>query len=205
MATVKIYTEDLQIARALINRDQATTTHFFYKQCYPLFKSIFDNYYTDCNSIEELINDMYIVILAPSKITGKCQMENFRGESTLTNWVKTALLYHCYNKYEKKEQMPRYEGLPENSDKDDEQGDRNDEKYGSIDLDFDNLNREDVNTILNMMPNKRYSSIIRMIYLEQKTYEETAEALDMSINNFYNKHLLAKEQYERILRKEARK
>lgn len=203
MATVKIFTDDLHIARALISRDQATTTQFFYKRCYPLFKSIFDNYYTDCNSIEELINDMYLVVLAPSKITGKCQMENYRGESTLTNWIKTTCLYYCYNKYEKKERLPRFEGFPENPENENEQSDRNDAKYGSIELDFDNLNREDVNTILNMMPNKRYSNIIRMLYLENKTIDEVAEVLRMTKDNFYNKHRLAKEQYLRVLRKEA--
>lgn len=43
-----------------------------------------------------------------------------------------------------------------------------------------------------------------MVYLEHKTLEETAEALDMAMSNFYNKHKLAKEQYIRIWRKEGR-
>ena len=42
-----------------------------------------------------------------------------------------------------------------------------------------------------------------MRYLEQKTNEETAEALGMTMDNYYNKHKLAKEQYERVWRKEA--
>jgi len=98
MATVKIFTEDLLIAKALIKRDEATVRRFFYQQFYPLFKSIYDNYYTDCTCVKEFINEMYILVLAPSKITGKCQMENFRGESTLTKWLQTACLYYCYNK-----------------------------------------------------------------------------------------------------------
>lgn len=200
----KIYKEDLQIAASLIKRDNVVTRKYFYQKCYPLFKSIYDNYYTDCESCKEFMDEIYLVVLSPSKITGKCQMENFRGESTLTKWIQTACLYYCYRKFEYKKKMPQNEKLPHSSEKDDEDTDRMEAIYGSIDIDFKHLNREDANTILNMMPNKRYSNIIRMVYLEHKTLEETAEALDMAMSNFYNKHKLAKEQYIRIWRKEGR-
>ena len=75
MNTIRIYTEDLKIAKALIRHDEGVTRMFFYRQCYPLFKSIYDNYYTDCTAVKEFIDEIYIVVLAPSKITGKCQME----------------------------------------------------------------------------------------------------------------------------------
>ena len=205
MEVKKIYHEDLQIAKALIKRDNLVTRKYFYQQCYPLFKSIYDNYYTDCINCKEFIDEIYIVVLAPSKITGKCQMENFRGESTLASWIKTACLYYCYKQYETKEKMPKYESLPNSNAKDnDDDGDRDDAIYGSIEIDFTNLNRQDALIILNQMPNKRYSELIRLRYLELKTNEETAKALGMTMDNYYNKHKLAKEQYERIYRKEVR-
>ena len=205
MEVKKIYHEDLQIAKALIKRDNLVTRKYFYQQCYPLFKSIYDNYYTDCTNCKEFIDEIYIVVLAPSKTTGKCQMENFRGESTLASWIKTACLYYCYKQYEAKEKMPKYERLPNSNVKDnDDDSDRDDAIYGSIEIDFTNLNRQDALIILNQMPNKRYSELIRLRYLELKTNEETAKALGMTMDNYYNKHKLAKEQYERIYRKEVR-
>ena len=111
MEVKKIYHEDLMIAKALIKRDNLVTCKYFYQQCYPLFKSIYDNYYADCTNCKEFIDEVYIVVLAPSKITGKCQMENFKGESTLTSWLKTACLYYCDKKYESKSRMPIYEPL----------------------------------------------------------------------------------------------
>lgn len=204
MEVKKIYIEDLEIAKALIRRDNMVTKKYFYQHCYPLFKSIYDNYHTDCTDCKEFIDEIYIVVLAPSKITGKCQMENFRGESTLTNWLKTACLYYCYKQFELKEKMLKYEQLTNSNDKGlfDEDG-RNEAVYGSIELDFSNLDRQDALIILNQMPNKRYRELIRLRYLELKTNEETAKALGMTMDNYYNKHKLAKEQYERILRKEA--
>ena len=205
MEVKKIYHEDLMIAKALIKRDNLVTRKYFYQQCYPLFKSIYDNYYTDCTNCKEFIDEIYIVVLAPSKTTGKCQMENFRGESTLASWIKTARLYYCYKQYEAKEKMPKYERLPNSNVKhNDDDSDRDDAIYGSIEIDFTNLNRQDALIILNQMPNKRYSELIRLRYLELKSNEETANALGMTMDNYYNKHKLAKEQYERIYRKEVR-
>lgn len=204
MVVKKIFSEDLQIAKSLIVRDEMVTRKYFYQQCYPLFKSIFDNYYTDCANVKEFIDEMYIIVLAPSKLTGKCQMENFRGESTLTSWLKTACLFYCYKQFEIKGKMPRKERLPlSNGDDDDDAGDRADSIYGSLELDFSNINRQDAQVIIKQMPNKRYGELIRLRYLELKTYEETAKELGMSMENYYNKHKLAKEQYERIFRKEV--
>lgn len=205
MEVKKIYYEDLQIAKALIKRDNMVTRKYFYQQCYPLFKSIYDNYYTDCVNCKEFIDEIYIVVLAPSKISGKCQMENFRGESTLASWIKTACLYYCYKQYETKEKTPKYERLSYSNVKDNnDDSDRDDAIYGSIEIDFTNLNRQDALIILKQMPNRRYSELIRLRYLELKTNEETAKALGMTMENYYNKHKLAKEQYERIFRKEVR-
>ena len=64
------------------------------------------------------------------------------------------------------------------------------------------MNREDVDTILNLMPNKRYGKLIRLRYLDMKSNEETAEALGMNMDNYYNVHKRAKSQYERVCRKE---
>lgn len=205
MEVKKIYHEDLQIAKSLIQRDNIVTRRYFYQQCYPLFKSIFDNYYTDCTNCKEFIDEIYVVVLAPSKITGKCQMENFRGESTLASWIKTSCLYYCYAKYKLKEREPHYEPLPHNTDKydrDDISGDRKKDESLSNFIDFSGMNRSDVEVLLNMMPSVRYRSIIRLLYLEQKTHKEVAEALGMSMDNYYNKRILAERQYRQVCRKE---
>lgn len=208
MDVKKIYSEDLQIAQSLISRDIDITRKFFYQQCYPLFKSIYDNYYTDCINCKEFIDEIYIVVLAPSKITGKCQMENFRGESTLVSWIKTSCLYYCYGKYKLKQRMPIYEPLLHSTEKEDNDDDifsdrKNDEQF-SNQIDFRGMNRADVEALLSMMPNTRYRAIIRLLYLEQKTHKETAEALGMTMDNYYNKRILAEKQYRQVCRKEAK-
>lgn len=206
MAALKLFKEDLSIAQALINKDERMIRVYFYQQCYPLFKSVYDNYYTDCTCCKEFIDEIYITVLAPSKITGKCQMENFKGESTLTNWLKTACLYYCYNKYKLKKRMPIYEPLNYKNEKnkiDDLDNLSKIEQEYSNNIDFTGMEYSDVEVLLNMMPNIRYRNIIRLLYLEQKSHKETAEALGMTMENYYNKRILAEKQFKMICRKEA--
>ena len=70
-------------------------------------------------------------------------------------------------------------------------------------MSLEKLNQGDVYTLLSMMHNERYRKLIQYRYLEEKTNEETAILLDMSMDNYYNKHKLAKEQFKNILRKEG--
>lgn len=203
MNTIRLYTEDLNIAKALIRHDECVTKHFFYRQCYPLFKSIFDNYYTDCTCCKEFIDEIYILVLAPSRTTGKCQMENFRGESTLTSWLKSVCLFYCYKRFEKRENFEKISVLQHSSENKSIDSDSLLEKYGSSEIEFDNMNRMDIETLIGMMSNERYRRIIQLRYVEHLSNEETAEALGMTMANYYNKHKLAKAQFLSVSRKEA--
>lgn len=198
-----LYTNDLMIAKAIINRDEKTTRHYFYRQCYPLFKSIYEHYYTDCNSCIEFINEIYIVTLTPSRTTGKCQMENFQGDSTLACWLKSVALFYCYKRFKRKQNIPVIDILPNPNDEKFDDPDRFLNLGGSINMDTNETNRTDVEKILDSMPNKRYSKLIRLRYLEQYSNEETAEALCMTMDNYYNVHRRAKAQYEVICQKEG--
>ena len=189
---------DHDIVEALLRRDEQITREFFYRTCYPLFKSVYDNYHTDCASCMEFINEIYILVLSPDHTTGKCKLDGFCYQSTLFTWLKTVCLFHCYKKFEAKKRITKMP-IVENFD---DEGVRFDAQHGSIDLDESSLHGCDAETILRLMPNRRYSALIRLRYLENHTNEETAQILGMNLNTFYNKHKLAKEQFTRILKME---
>ena len=158
---------DHEIVRALLSRDETVTRDFFYRKCYPLFKSIFDNYHTDCSSCMEFISEIYIHILTPNKETGMCKLDSFRFQSTLFTLLKTVCLFYCYKHYERVNKTP----MQRFSDKYDEEGVRIDTVSGSINLDNESMVGYDVEVILNLMPNRRYSRLIRLRYLEGHTNE----------------------------------
>lgn len=189
---------DHEIVQALLQHDEQVTRDFFYCKCYPLFKSVYDNYHTDCSSCMEFINEIYIHIMTPDNDRGACRLENFRFHSTLFTWIKAVCLFYCYKKYERKKKMT----IEQIVEKYDEGGVRIDTLPESIELDVSSLQAIDVETILCLMPNRRYSRLIRLRYLCGHTNEETAQMMEMNMNTFYNKHKMAKEQFLKILRME---
>ena len=189
---------DQLIVSGLLAHDEQLTRDFFYRRCYPLFKSVYDNYFTDAEDCIEFISDIYLHIMMPNPDTGRCKLQDFSFRSTLFTWLKTVCLFYCYKKFERKEKMPTDPIV----DFFDEEGVRIDTLGESILSDNPSLDRADVETILRLMPNRRYSMLIRLRYLEEHTNEETAELMGMNMNTFYNKHKLSKEQYQRTLLKE---
>ena len=183
---------DQEIVSAILNRDTRITRLYLYEKCYPLFKARYDKYYTDCESCVELINEIYTYIMTPGVKTGKCYLSTFGFSCSLTCWLKIVVENYCHQLFKKQLDI---------IDIQEDFSDRN--ATESISPNIDSVNRRDVEIVLNLMPNKRYSSLIRLRYIEEKSNEETADILGMSMDNYYNKHKLAKEQFAKILRKEG--
>lgn len=198
------FSEDLRIAKLLINRDEAVTQEFFYKKCYPLFKSVYDHYYSDCETCLEFINQMYLVVLSPSKVTGRCQMENYRGEASLPSWLKAVCVFYCNGRYRKKTSFPiNLVSLEKESEK---LGgaDRLAVKSDSYDISLRSISKGDLERLICLMPNKRYQLIIRYLYVEHLSIEEVAIILGMKTKSFYAKHALAKAQLAKVIREDER-
>lgn len=192
-------TNDYDIVNGLLRRDVEVTRDFFYRRCYPLFKSVYDNYHTNCASCMEFINEIYLLIMTPDRKTGLCKLENFQFRSTLSTWLKTVCLFYCYRRFYRKQRRQTY-ALDDNYFDDTV---RFNDVHNSILLDVSSLRKQDIETILSLMPNRRYSLLIKLRYLEGFSNEETAAKMGMNMNTFYNKHKMAKEQFLNVLRKEA--
>ena len=192
--------DDSMIVNAILLRDKKVTQQYLYVRCYPLFKSVYDNYYTDCQSCLEFINEIYVHIMAPNKNTGLCKLQGFQFGSTLKTWLKTVAVYYCYEHYRRKQKISFVEEKIEISSC---QSDRFDQFSASLYVEEYTMSKDDIEVILGLMPNKRYSMIIRLRYIEGMSNEETASALQMSMDNFYNKHMRAKKQFNEIVKKEG--
>lgn len=186
---------DREVVDAILNKDTRITRLYLYVKCYPLFKAIFNNYYTDCESCIEFINDIYLYIMTPSKATGLNKLQGFRYECSLPLWLKEVCIYYCYARYSRKTKEESFLQT---------YADRLKEESQSIDIDFSKIEREDILKLISYMNNSRYADIIRLFYVENKTNDEVAEILNMTKANLYNKHILAKDMFAKILRKEVR-
>lgn len=185
---------DKYIVNAILKGDSFITKEYLYRKCYPLFASIYSKYYTDCENVFEFINEIYLYILTPRKVTNRCKLADFGFRCTLTMWIKVVSIHYCNHLYAKKMEVS------ENILVDD---DRKTWEDRSLEADFKTLNMEDVKRILMMMPNERYRRLIEYRYLDDKSNEETAKLLALSMTNYYNVHLRAKAQFCAALRREG--
>lgn len=196
-----LHMSDKEIVETILNRDKEVTFLYLYRKCYPIFSAAHRKYYTDCETPTELINEIYIYILNPNKKTGKCKLADFGFRCTLTMWIRIIVENYCHQLFAKKKII--IEDILN-------QDDRNPSANKSIDIDinvedfeFNNLIREDVVKLLNMMPNKRYRQLLIYRYLEEMSNEETAKLLALTMANYYNVHLRAKAQFYTILEREG--
>ncbi len=185
---------DQQIVKAILDRDTAITKEFLYRRCYPLFKAIYDKYYTDCENCFELINEIYVYILIPQKKTGISKLASFGFRCSLTMWLKVVVENYCHQLYARRMEI----------DRDSDVGtDRNMDKEESLMENTRRIDSEDLRKILNMMPNQRFRRLIQYRYVDEKSNEETAMLLAVTMANYYNMHKRAKAQYCEVLRKEG--
>src|SRR5574344_166979 len=182
---------DQEVVNAIINKDVEITKRYLYEKCYPLFNAIYNKYYTDCENVVELINEIYVYILLPNKITGQSKLKKFEYRCTLTMWLKIVTENFCHQLYSKNSEF-----IESNISL----SDRNLYELSSLSVDSKETNLVDVQNLLNIMPNQRYRRLIELRYIEERTNEETAQLLGMTMDNYYNKHKLAKAQYNEILR-----
>ena len=186
---------DQEVVQALLDCDKDITYNYLYKKCYPLFKSIYNDYYTDCENCIEFINEIYTLIMIPGKKSGKIPLANFSHKCTLTFWLKRVAINHCKRKYKRKPRLTVASDLTRE--------DSMRQFGGTEEIDLSSVNKEDVKKIIDQVKPERFRQIIIHRYLEEKTNEETALLLNMSIDNFYNKHLIAKSKVIGILKKEG--
>jgi len=185
---------DQEIVKAILDRDTIVTKEFLYRKCYPLFKAVYDKYYTDCESCFELINEIYVYIMIPQKKTNVSKLAAFGFRCTLTMWLKIVVENYCHQLYARRMEI----------DRDSDVGsDRKIPDDESLMENTRNIDMEDVHKILNMMPNQRYHKLIEYRYVDEKTNEETAMLLAVTMANYYNMHKRAKAQYCEVLRKEG--
>lgn len=193
MSDINQYT-DQEIVAAILRKDSFVTKEFLYRKCYPLFKATYDKYYTDCETCFEFINEIYIYIMYPHKETHVSKLAGFGFRCTLTMWLKIVAEHFCHQLFARKKEI-----FTESID----DCDRKDLNTDSLKETIQSVAMEDVNKILASMPNERYRKLIEHRYVDDRTNEETASLLGLTMANYYNSHKRAKEQFCAELRKEG--
>ena len=162
---------DQEIISSLIARDPKVTSQFFFKDCRPLFLSVIRRVFgAQIVDYDEIISEIYILLME----NDAKKLRSFKFESTLYQWLKTIAIRHCLLLKSKKRVI------------DDESQEPLNNSHRELSLTDNSQARMDIETLLRQMKNQRYALVIRLLMIEDKTPEDVARQLCVTVDNLYN-------------------
>jgi len=162
---------DQEITSSLIAHDPKVTAQFFFRDCRPLFISIirrvFGNQIVD---YDEIISELYVLLME----NDARKLRTFNYESTLFQWLKTIVVRHCLELKRRGKVIDNESQEPlVNSGK-------------SLSYVESSQATMDVESLLRQMNNQRYVLVIHLLMIEEKSPEEVAKQLSITVANLYN-------------------
>lgn len=162
---------DQEIISSLIAHDPKVTAQFFFKDCRPLFISIirrvFGNQIVD---YDEIISELYVLLME----NDARKLRTFKHESTLFQWLKTIAVRHCLELKRRGKVIDNESQEPlVNSGK-------------NLSYVESSQAKMDVESLLRQMNNERYALVIHLLMIEEKSPEEVAKQLSITVANLYN-------------------
>lgn len=162
---------DIEIISSLIAHDPKVTAQFFFKDCRPLFISIirrvFGNQIVD---YDEIISELYVLLME----NDARKLRTFKHESTLFQWLKTIAVRHCLELKRRGKVIDNESQEPlVNSGK-------------NLSYVESSQAKMDVESLLRQMNNQRYALVIHLLMIEEKSPEEVAKQLSITVANLYN-------------------
>ena len=171
---------DQEIISSLIAHDPKVTAQFFFKDCRPLFISIirrvFGNQIVD---YDEIISELYVLLME----NDARKLRTFKHESTLFQWLKTIAVRHCL-------ELKRRGKVIDNESQEPLVNSGKNLSYvesSQAKMDVESSQAKmDVESLLRQMNNQRYALVIHLLMIEEKSPEEVAKQLSITVANLYN-------------------
>ena len=167
---------DQELISSLIAHDPKVTAQFFFKDCRPLFLSVIRRVFgTQIVDYDEIISELYILLME----NDAKKLRSFKFESTLYQWLKTTAIRHCLLLKSKAKVIDDESLEPLNNS-------HLNNSHRELSLAESSQARMDIETLLRQMKNQRYALVIRLLMIEDRTPEEVARQLCVTVDNLYN-------------------
>ena len=173
---------DKELVAGLIGNDNRIVNFFFYQKCGAMIGYIISKIYRHQAEKDELVNDLYLYL--QENDWHKVRQFDFR--SKLTTWVSVVATRYFIKKRNLVIENHELNPLKENG-------------YDPL---KEMLIKMDIHNALERMPNKRYSELLRDLYINDMEAEKVAEKMNVTIANFYNLKHRAIQQITQIMKKE---
>lgn len=173
---------DREIVNGILNGEEEIIKYFFFTKCSRLFSYIILSVFGGKAHKNELMNELFLYI---AKDDWK-KLKEFDFRSSLLTWISVVSVRFFIKKRDLLIEKESTETLIK------------EDRY-----EFDNLNsitmKIDLDYAMAHISNPRYREVITLLDIEDKSYEEVARILNVSISNLYNIHRRALAQLKLLL------
>ena len=161
---------DQEIVQGLIDRDNKITEQFFFVKCRPLLTAIMRLVFSYPVDYNEMVNELYKYMLSDDA----AKLRQFQYRSSIYQWMKVVATRFFIRQrdlmIEDTSKEPLY--------------DKHDDEV--VDTAQTVAMKIDVDSLLALMDNKRYSDTIRRLVLEDTEPEKYAAEIGVTVDNLYN-------------------
>ena len=161
---------DQEIVQRLIDRDNKITEQFFFVKCRPLLTAIMRLVFSYPVDYNEMVNELYKYMLSDDA----AKLRQFQYRSSIYQWMKVVATRFFIRQrdlmIEDTSKEPLY--------------DKHDDEV--VDTAQTVAMKIDVDSLLALMDNKRYSDTIRRLVLEDMEPEKYAAEIGVTVDNLYN-------------------
>lgn len=161
---------DQEIVQGLIDRDNKITEQFFFVKCRPLLTAIMRLVFSYPVDYNEMVNELYKYMLSDDA----AKLRQFQYRSSIYQWMKVVATRFFIRQRDLMIEDTSKEPLYDKHD--DEVVDTAQTVAMKIDMD----------SLLALMDNKRYSDTIRRLVLEDMEPEKYAAEIGVTVDNLYN-------------------
>lgn len=162
---------DQEIIQGLIDRDNRITYQFFYVKCRLLLTAIMRLVFSYPVEYNEMVNELYDYMMADDC----AKLRQFQYRSTIYQWMKVVATRFFIRRrnllIENVSKEPQYEKCEETE---------------FFDSERTVSQQIDVEALLSLIENKRYTDAIRALVLDEIPPEQYALQIGVTVDNLYN-------------------
>lgn len=162
----------MEIVVALLNKDEAVTSTFFFEECRGMLTSVIKKVFNYPVEYDELINALYLYVMEEDGF----RLRQYKGRSSIYLWLRTtATRFFIHYRDQVIDNTTNEPLLKSEIDE-------------PIDV-MDENEYEDVRIIrcaFEQMPNRRYAHVLQRLVIEEASPQEVAKEMNVTIDNLYN-------------------
>lgn len=161
---------DQEIVQGLIDRDNKITEQFFFVKCRPLLTAIMRLVFSYPVDYNEMVNELYKYMLSDDA----AKLRQFQYRSSIYQWMKVVATRFFIRQRDLMIEDTSKEPLYDKHDNE------------VVDTAQTVAMKIDMDSLLALMDNKRYSDTIRRLVLEDMEPEKYAAEIGVTVDNLYN-------------------